>query len=315
MGTTLPALAQTCVTRDEIPDTVRAGIESSALQIFDQASQGQVSTLQGEAIPSLQTNFSNIASAVTDNKAALTGSRSSVRATFLLETGATPVPEGRYVCGVFGANGLAANSAEFDIPNIPAGKYGIVVQDLTGGSKGPYALTVILQEMNGWKLAGLYIRPETANMHDGIWYLQRAREFKAKGQNHNAWFYYVTSWELLAPVRFMDSNLLSKIIRESSAIQPRDVPVAGNSVSFTAGGKTYNFTEITVFSTDTTLDLSIRYSVPSAADFLATQAEARSLATAYAAQFPELKDAFNSVMVHAIDPSGQDVVGLVSLKK
>ena len=71
---------------------------------------------------------------------------------------------------------------------------------------------------------------------------------------------------------------------------------------------------MSVFRLASTFDLNIRYSVPSTSDFNATQADARQLATAYVAQYPELKDTFNNVYAHAVDASGGEVVGLVPLK-
>jgi hypothetical protein len=104
------------------------------------------------------------------------------------------------------------------------------------------------------------------------------------------------------------------ITRESTGIQPKDVPAGGNPVDYTANGKTYKITDISVLPNEKTLDLSIKYSVPSTADFNGTQAEARGLANAYVAQYPELKDSFNNVWVHALDSHGGDVVGLINLK-
>jgi hypothetical protein len=309
----IPAWPQACGTRDDIPAQTKTATDSAAKQVFDQAANGDVNSLRANAIPSLQSSFGGIAAAVNDNKAAFAGAHPELRTSFLLDTGPTPSQDGRFYCGVFGAAGLGASSAEFDLPGLPVGKYAIVIQDFIG-SKGPYSLTTIFQEMTGWKLAGFYVRPESALGHDGIWYLQRARDYKSKGQSHNAWFYYVTSWDLLAPVRFMDSNLLSKITQESSGIQPKDVPSAGKAVDYTANGKTYKITDMSVLPNDKTLDLSIKYSVNSTADFNATQADARSLANAYVTQYPELKDSFNNVWAHAVDANGGDVAGLVILK-
>jgi hypothetical protein len=308
----LPAWSQGCDTHDEIPAQARASMESAAQQAFDQAGRGDVNALRSSAIPSLQSNFGGITGAVNDNKAAFAGARSQLRATFLLDTGPTPSADGNFVCGVFGANGQTANSAEFYIPGLPAGKYAIVIQDFIG-DKGPYALTTIFQESGGWKLAGFYVRPETAGGHDGIWYLQRARDYKAKGQNHNAWFFYITAWDLMAPVTFMDSALLHKITQESSGIQPKDVP-AGTPVNYSANGKTYNITDMSVLHAGNSFDLSIKYSVASTADFNATLADARSLATAFVTQYPELRDVFNNVWAHAVDTNGGDVPGLIPLK-
>ena len=313
VATAVSAWGQTCQVRDEIPDQARTAIENSALQIFEQASRGDVNTIRANTIAALQSNFNGIAAAITDNKGAFAGARAQVRNAFLLETGPNPSADGRFYCGVFEANGMSASSAAFDLPGLPVGKYGIVIEDFIG-NRGPYSLTTIFQDQNGWKLAGFYVRSQAALGHDGIWFLEHARDYKSKGQSHNAWFYYSTSWELLAPVTFMDTKLLSKIIQESNNAQPKDVPAGGKPVTYSANGKTYTITEMSVFRLASTFDLNIRYSVSSTSDFNATQADARQLSTAYVAQYPELKETFNNVYAHAVDASGGEVVGLVPLK-
>lgn len=305
--------SQTCQSRDEVAEPARATIEKAAQQVFDQTVRGDVNGLQANAIPSLQSNFAGIAGAVNDNKDAVQGAKPQLRGVYLLDTGANPGPDGTFYCGVFGATGMTNTTAEFDLPGLPVGKYSIAIQDFIG-NKGPYALTTIFQDMGGWKLAGYQIRPGSAAGHDGLWYLQQARDYKGKGQAHNAWFYYLTSWDLLAPVTFMNTNMLTKITQESNGIQPKDVPMNGKAVTFTAAGKSYSITEMTTFHTDKDFDLTMKYSVPSTADFNATQADARALANALVTQYPELKQAFNNVWVHAVDPRGGDVVGLVKLK-
>ena len=309
----LPALAQTCLGRDEMPAQSKSGIESAAQQIYEQAARGDAAAIRANAIPSLQSSFNGVAGAVTDHKTAFAGAHAQIRTSFLLDTGATPSPDGQFYCGVFGVNGMAANGAEFALPGLPAGKYAVVIQDITGG-KAPYALGTVLQDVGVWKLAGFSIRPESAIGHDGIWYLERARDYKKQGQSHNAWFYYTTSWDLMAPVTYMNTRLLSKISQELSDVKLNDVPSGGKPVTFSANGKTYTITEMNVFPTDKSLDLSLKYSVPSTADFNATIADAQGLAKAFAAQYPELKDAFTNLWAHAVDANGGDVAGLVILK-
>jgi hypothetical protein len=306
--------AQSCQSGDEIPGQVRGAMESVAQKTFDQATFGDLDAIRANLAPAAQSAFGGIAAAVKDNKAAFAGANREVRISFLLDTGATPSADGRFYCGVFGASGATGNSAEFDIPGLTAGKYGIVIQDLRG-SKGPYALTTIFQEASGWKLAGFYVRPESALGHDGLWYLSRARDFKSRGQVHNAWFYYVTSWDLMAPVTFMDTKLLSKITQESTSAQPGDIPISGNAVNYSANGKTYKITDMSVYRTEKNFDLNVKYSSPGNTDYNASAAEARNLANALVAQYPELKEAFNNIWVHAIDPNGGDAVGLVNLKQ
>ena len=112
----------------------------------------------------------------------------------------------------------------------------------------------------------------------------------------------------------MNTTLLGKILEESNGVQPHDIPADGKPVAYTANGKTYTITDMSTFKTDKNFDLSIRDSVPSTSDFNATQADARGLANAMVAQYPELKDGFNNIWVHAVDTNGGDVVGLVKLK-
>jgi len=308
----LTARAQTCQGRDEIPEQTRTAIETAAQQAFDQAARGDVNTLKSNSVPQLQSGFNGIAGAINDNKDAFSGAKPQLRTSFLLDSGPTPNPDGTFYCGVYGSKGVSSGGAQFAFPGA-TGKYAVVIQDFIG-SKGPFALTTIFQEVNGWKLAGLQIRAESAAGHDGLWYLKQARDYKSKGQSHNAWFYYITSWELLAPIPSMNTTLLGNILEESNGIQPKDVPAEGKPVAYTANGKTYNITDMSTYKTEKNLDLSVKYSVPSTSDFNATQLDARNLATALAAQYPEFKDAFGNIWVHAQDGNGGDVVGLVKLK-
>jgi len=121
----------------------------------------------------------------------------------------------------------------------------------------------------------------------------------------------------VGPAGARDVHGFSVALQGHSGIEHRHAegcPADGKPVAYTANGRTYNITEMSVYRTDTNFDLSVRYSVPSTADFNATQADARGLATALATQYPELKEAFNNVWVHAMDSGGGDVVGLINLK-
>jgi len=307
------AWAQTCQNKDEIPEPTRKTIETASQQAFDQTASGNVQGLQASSVPSLQSNFGGITGAVNDNKDAFAGAKPQLRSLYFLDTGTNPGPDGTFYCGVFGANGMNPNTAEFDLAGIAVGKYAITIQDFIG-NKGPYVLSIIFQDLGGWKIAGYQIRPGSAAGHDGLWYLLQARDYKSKGQTHNAWFYYLNSYDLLSPATYMNTKMLSKITDELNSTQPKDIPVGGKPVAFTAGGKTYNITEMNFFRNDKNFDLTMKYSVPSTSDFNATQTDARNLANAMIAQYPELKDGFNNVWVHAVDGNGGDVVGLVKIK-
>lgn len=310
-----PAWSQTCQGRDEIQEPVRSAIDTAAQQAYDLASRGDVNSLKANSAPFLQSNFNGIIAAVNDNKDAFAGAKAQLRTLFLLDnTSAGQNSDGTFYCGVYGAKGVSSGGAQFSLPGLDAGKkYAVVIQDFVG-NKGPYVLTTIFEDLGGWKIAGFQVRPGSAAGHDGIWYLNQARDYKKKGQAHNAWFYYATSWELLAPLPAMNTPLLGNIQEESNGILPKDIPLDGKPVAYSANGKTYTVTDMSTFKTDKNFDLSVKYSVPSTADFNATQTDARNLANALITQYPELKDGFNNVWVHAVDPNGGDVVGLVKLK-
>jgi hypothetical protein len=309
----VPAWSQTCQGHDEIDQQTRSAMETAAQQTYEQAVRGDVNSLKTNSVPSLQSNFNGIAAAVNDNKDALAGAKSQLRTDFLLDN-TNGSPDGAFYCGIYGAKGVSAGGAQFQLPGLdPGKKYAVVIQDFVG-NKGPYIFTTIYEDLGGWKIAGLQIRPAAAAGHDGLWYLKQARDYKNKGQAHNAWFYYATSWDLLAPIPVMNTKLLGAIQEESNGILPKDVPVDGKPVAFNAGGKNYTITDMTPYKTDKNFDLSVKYSVPSTADFNATQTDARNLGNALVAQYPELKDGFSNLWVHAVDQSGGDVVGLVKLK-
>ena len=106
-----------------------------------------------------------------------------------------------------------------------------MIQKVSG--KDPITLTLVLQNLGGgWKLAGYYPRLDSVGGHDGEWYLAKAREYKAKGYSHDAWFYYLTAWDLTAPVNFMSTPQLDKIADEMQTARPTDLPSDGSPLSF-----------------------------------------------------------------------------------
>src|SRR5215471_17566771 len=148
----IPIAAQTCQTREEMPEQTRTAIESSAKQIFDQASRADVNAVKASASPSLQSGFNGVAAAINDNKDTFTGATPQLRTLFLLDTGTGQNTDGTFYCGVYGSKGTSSGGAQFSIPGLPDGKYAIAIQDFVG-NKGPYALTTIFQDVSGWKLA------------------------------------------------------------------------------------------------------------------------------------------------------------------
>ena len=200
----IAAPAQTCLTAGDMDEPSRSALLTTAKRFYDMAARGDSASLRQNAIISLASNFSGIENAIKDNQANLAGAQATPHAPFLLKAeGTAPLARAEFLCGVFGAQGQTRDSVVFVIPNLPPGNYGIVTFDVPS-LHGAYRVSFVLQQQaSDWKLAGFYARQAQISGHDGNWFADRAREFKAKGQMHNAWFYYGEARELLVPVPFM----------------------------------------------------------------------------------------------------------------
>jgi hypothetical protein len=251
---------------------------------------------------------------VKDHQENFAGAQAAPRAPFLLTAaGDKPLERAEFLCGVFGKTGQTANSAVFVIPNLPPGEYAVVILDVAG--KTPSTLSFVLQKLGGsWKLGGFYARSSQVAQHDGQWFLARAREFKAKGQNRNAWFYYVQARDLLAPVPFMSTLVTDRIYDESQSVHPTDLPAGGNNVDVALAGKIYKLTAAFAVGVGNDLDLVVKYAVPDISNTNQTYQENVAFMRALVARFPELRDAFTAIIARAVEPSGRDYGTMLAVK-
>jgi hypothetical protein len=309
------ASAQTCYMADDMDAATRTALISTGKQYFDLLAKGDGESLKQKSVASLASDFSSVEAAVRDNQANFAGAQANPRPPFLLKVeGTAPLARAEFLCGVFGKNGQTENSAEFVIPNLPPGNYAVVIDDVSS-SKGSRFVTYILQQQGAdWKLGGLYIKPSQVAGHDGAWYEDKARAFKSKGQNHNAWFYYLEARDLLVPVRFMYTQATDKLYDESQAIRPTDLPMGGNTVDLSVAGKTYKLTDLFSAVVGQDLDLVVKYQVADVSDSGKTFAGNIALIKALVEKYPEFRDAFTGVVARAVEPSGRDYGTLEAMK-
>lgn len=311
----LPGWAQTCLTAGDMDAASRSALENTGRRYFDMVARGDVASLRQNAVPSLANDFSGIESAVKDNQSNLAGAQATARPPYLLqEQGTAPAARAEFFCGVFGANGQTANSAVFVIPNLAAGNYAIQILDVAS-SKGAYTVSFVLQQVGtDWKVGGLYIRSAQIGGHDSNWYLQRAREYKTKGQTHNAWFYYREAGELMSPVPFMSTLATDKLYDESQAARPSDLPSNGPVDLPAAAGKTYKVIALFPLAVGNDLDVVVKYQYPDVSNTAQTFQENMAVIKALVAKYPELRDAFTGVVARAVEPSGRDYGTLLPMK-
>ena len=295
--------AQSCTASGDLDVPTLTAIESAAHQFFLMSQRGDVAGLKTNSIPPVAGDFGAIEQAVITNKEYLSEGQATVTASYLLDASQAKGPLARadFYCGIYNS----PDRLVFSIPNLPAGRYALVMQKVNG--KDPITLTVILQDLGGsWKLAGYYPRLDSMAGHDGQWYLTKAREYKAKGQEHNAWYYYLTAWDLMAPVNFMSTPQLDKVADEMQTVRPSDLPSSSTPLNLAANGRVFRVTEITAVPVENDFDLRVRYENPDAGNSGVAFKDNMAVSKAIVAKYPEFRDGFNAVVTRAYDTSGHD---------
>ena len=311
MATVPTVRAQSCTSGADLDVPTRNAVEAAARQFFDMSSRGDVAGLKANSIPAIAGDFGSIEQAVVTNKPYFSQGPATISGTYLLDASQAKgaLPRADFYCGIYNS----PDRLVFSISNLPAGRYALVMQKIAG--KDPITLTLILQDVNGsWKLAGYYPRLDAIGGHDGQWYLTKAREYKSKGQSHNAWLYYLTAWDLMAPVNFMSTPQLDKVAEEMQGARPEDLPSKNSPLNLVAGGKTFKVTEMVALPVDNNLDLRVRYETADASNTGVAFQDNMAISKAIVAKYPEVRDAFSAVIARAVDASGHDYGSVLPMK-
>ena len=309
------ALAESCLTASDMDAATRGALTNTSVRYFDMIAKGDVASLRQNAIPSLAADFSGIEGTVKQNQPDLASSKATGRPPFLLEVnGTAPLPRAEFFCGVFGSGGQTKDSAAFSINGLAPGKYGVVILDVPS-SKGPYSVSLILQQIGSdWKIGGLYIKAAQFGGHDSNWFINRAREYQSKAQAHNAWLYYLVARSLISPLPFMSTAATDKLYDDSQKLQPADFPADGKTADLSAGTVTYKLTALFPEVVGNDLDLIVRYQAADVSNTNQTYQANVAVMKALLTKYPELRDAFASVVARAVDPSGHDYGTMLAMK-
>lgn len=307
------AQAQTCQTGENLDGSARAALEATARRYYDLAAKGDVAALRQSAIPSVAESFSGIAAAIQDNQATFAKAQPAVRSIFQLVADAqTPPDHAEYLCGVFGKSGQTASSAIFALGNLPSGRYAVVILDVN--SAVPYVVSFVLQQVGGeWKLGGFYAKPLQAAGHDSAWFADRARAFAAKGETHNAWFYFLEARDLATAVPFMSTRETDRLYDESQKTTPPESP-GGPPLELMVAGKTYKVKTLLPYGVAGEVNLVVKYDCTDVSNAAKTYADNQAVARALLAMWPELRDGFGAIVVRATEASGKDYGTLVAMK-
>jgi hypothetical protein len=304
--------AQECFSGTEIDAPTARAVQSAASQYFNMSAQGDVAGLKANALPDVAANFGGIESAVISNKQYFSEAQPAETRIFLLDATSSKTTWQRadFYCGIYNS----PDRVGFSIPNLPPGRYAVTIAKVNG--KDPVTLTLILADdgKNSWKLAGYYVRRNSIGDHDGQWFLSKAREFKAKGQALNAWFYYLTAWDLLAPVDFMSTPQLDKVTDEIQTSRPSDLPSASVPLELNAGGKSFKVQELAAVTVGPDFDLRVKYQTPDASNPEVASQQNVAMMKALLGKYPELRDGFVTLIARATDNAGHDYGTMTPMK-
>ncbi len=307
------ALAESCSTASEMDPATRSALQAIGPQYYAAIASGNEAQVASNSIPDIANNTAGLTGLLNEHKTFLEGSTASVRNVYLLDASTNTAPANTdFFCGVFNSPAKIAISLQ----NLPPGKYGMVVMDVNG-SKIPYFYSLLLlQEGASWKIAGLFPRARQIAGHDAQWYWQQARDFEAKGQKHNAWYYYLAAKELAAPLPFISTDKIDNFNQEVQSAMPPDLPEKAPLAVQAANGKTYQVTNLFVIPNDKTngLDLVIKYQTPDISDTGKTFIENKEVMKAILAKYPEFKPVYGNLVARAVAPSGQDFGSMLPVK-
>jgi hypothetical protein len=297
------AMAVSCSTQSQLAEADRNTLVDSAKSLAVLVQAADIPGLRAKTLPSVAERFDPIAAAVESAAPLISRATITVDSMYLLDSTdlKSTMEETQFFCG--GAN---SHEVVLTIPNIPPGKYALVVLHATG-VESPQSVTFILSAepaaKGQWKLAGCFIHGLTTAGHDGIWYWTRARGFASKKQNWNAYFYYQTAIFLLTPTYFFSSPNLDKLLKEQAAVAPDGLPNGNQSMMFTADGQTFEITDLHTDGSLGGLDLVIQYKSQDTSDPVATRTRNVQIMKAMLAQHPELRDGFHGLWAFANAPN------------
>ena len=298
-----------CSTAGDLDLVTRANIERAAQEFSNAALQGDAAGLRQNAIPGLSANFGPIEALLGQYKPDLAGGTAKPRSLYLLEArGSQPLESAGFFCGIINSPEATA----FNLTNLPPGRYAIVIEDVST-SRMPFLLTQILRDENGWKLAGFYLKPTRLAAHDAAWFLQQARDFKARAETHNAWFYYLAAWDMISPVDFMSTRELDRLVDEMAAVRPSDLPFSG-PVDLPGSGKTYKVIYVSMVPVENDLYLLVKYQSADVSNTQQAYADNLNVIKAVTAQYPEYRQGFAGVVARATEPSGRDYGSMLAMK-
>ncbi len=294
------AAAQGCFTPSDMDAATKSSLESAARQDFQAAQQGGAALLS-------QADF-NVSDIISANQDLFAGTVAT-RSVYLLDNSQPSGQRAQFFCGIYNSPKRVA----FVFNGLPAGRYGIVIQDVSGKTPGTVSW-VLRQSGAQWRVGGLIPKPGELAGHDGNWYLNQARAYHAKGQNHNAWLFYSIALDLMQPLGALHTPPMDKLYDEAQQTLPPDLPARGRAADITLNGRAFHLTEVFATPVGHNLDLVVKYQEPDVSDTSKTYQDNMAVMRGLTTKYPELREAFAGIVARAVTPGGQEYGTLLAMK-
>jgi hypothetical protein len=290
--------AVSCTTQAQMAEADRASLVQAGKTLASAVQSGNAAAVQALTIPKVKAQFDGIASTIEQTAPLLTGATITIDALYGLDASdlKSSAEDTQFFCGVPGS----PLHVDFTIPQLPQGRYALVLVHATGVSK-PQQMAFLLQKNGDWQMAGFFVKPLLVAGHDSLWYWTRARAFDQKNQKWNAYFYYTTAAYLASPADFLTSTNLEKLNQETANARPEGLPGAQPMV-VSEGNQNYSISDLHTDGSLGGLDLVIRYAATNVGDPVATRARNLEVMKATLAAHPELREGFHGLWVFADAP-------------
>jgi hypothetical protein len=207
----------------------------------------------------------------------------------------------------FCSNATGSLTVTITMPQLPPGKYAVVLADAVGAPMAGQIAIVLAWDSaavpQAWKLAGLTVRQGAIDGHDGVWYWSRARELAKAGQAWSAWYCFEMARTLLIPVEFLSSPNLDRLNQEQGLVKLSSTGVSAQDVfpyTIQEPERTWKIEAVRVDLSLGKADLGVTYDSVGMTDPSAQRTEAVAAMSAFLKAQPALRTSFHGLWAYAM---------------
>jgi len=313
------ARAASCVTQAEMLPDDRNMLIGTGGRLSMAIVSEDYSALQSALLPAEAGAWAGMHDAVEAAAPLVKGGQVQLRNVYVLDaTTQKATADTQFFC----SNASGSLTVTITMPELPPGKYAVVLADAAGAPMAGQIAVVLAWDTaaspQGWKLAGLTVRQGAIDGHDGVWYWGRARELAKAGQAWPAWYCYEMARTLLIPVDFLSSPNLDKLNQEQGLVKLSSTGASAQDVFPYTIQDTERTWKIDAVHVDLSLgkaDLGVTYDSVGITDPSAQRTEAIAALSALLKAQPSLRTSFHGLWAYALHDGKRSPVMELPMEK